>query len=54
MTTRQTAGKDRELDATLLLIDIESKASRVLGAADNVMFDAPGSRPMAAPSPQCI
>ena len=41
VATRQTPGKDRELDATLLLIDIESKAGRVLGAADNVMFEAP-------------
>lgn len=41
VATRQTPGKDRELDATLLLIDIESKASRVLGAADNVMVEAP-------------
>ena len=41
VATRQTAGKDRELDTTLLLIDIESKAARVLGAAENVNFDAP-------------
>ena len=41
VATRQTPGKDRELDTTLLLIDIESKASRVLGAADNVNFEAP-------------
>ncbi len=41
VATRQTPGKDRELDATLLLIDIESKACRILGAADNVMFEAP-------------
>jgi len=41
VATRQTPGKDRELDSTLLLIDIESKASRVLGAADNVNFESP-------------
>ena len=35
-----TPGKDRELNATLLLIDIDWKASRVLGAADNVMVEA--------------
>ncbi|MGE5336596.1 MAG: prolyl oligopeptidase family serine peptidase [Gemmatimonadota bacterium] len=39
--TRQTPGKDRELDATLLVIDLETKAQRVFGEADNVMFDAP-------------
>lgn len=41
VATRHSPGKDRELDTTLLLIDIEAKASRVLGAADNVMFEAP-------------
>jgi dipeptidyl aminopeptidase/acylaminoacyl peptidase len=39
--THQTPGKDRELDSTLLLIDLESKSSRVLGAADNVNFESP-------------
>jgi dipeptidyl aminopeptidase/acylaminoacyl peptidase len=41
VATHQTPGKDRELDVTLLLIDVEAKSSRVLGAADNVMFEAP-------------
>jgi len=45
VATRQTPGEDRELDSTLLLIDIESKASRVLGAADNVNFEAPAFSP---------
>ena len=45
VATRQTAGKDRELDSTLLLIDVEAKSSRVLGAADNVMFEAPAFSP---------
>ena len=41
VATRQTPGKDRELDSTLLVIEVESKSSRVLGAADNVNFEAP-------------
>jgi dipeptidyl aminopeptidase/acylaminoacyl peptidase len=45
VATRQSMGKDRELDSTLLLIDIESKAGRVLGAADNVNFEAPAFSP---------
>jgi dipeptidyl aminopeptidase/acylaminoacyl peptidase len=45
VATRQTPGKDRELDSTLLLIDIESKASRVQGAADNVNFESPVCSP---------
>ncbi len=39
--TRSTPGKDRELDSTLLLIDLETTAGCVLGEADNVNFDAP-------------
>jgi dipeptidyl aminopeptidase/acylaminoacyl peptidase len=39
--TRQTPGKDRELDTTLLVIELDTRAQRVLGQADNVMFDAP-------------
>jgi len=39
--TRQTPGKDRELDTTLLVIDLETRSQRVFGEADNVMFDAP-------------
>jgi dipeptidyl aminopeptidase/acylaminoacyl peptidase len=38
-------GKDRELDCTLLLIDIESGSHRTLGAADTVMLDAPAFSP---------
>jgi dipeptidyl aminopeptidase/acylaminoacyl peptidase len=39
--TRDTPGKDRELDTTLLLVELDSGASRAVGAADNVSFDAP-------------
>jgi len=39
--TRQTPGKDRELDTTLLVIDLETYAQRIYGEADNVSFDAP-------------
>lgn len=39
--TRQTPGKDRELDTTLLVIDLATNAQRVYGEADNVNFDAP-------------
>ena len=39
--TRQSIGADRELDTTLLIVDLVSGASRVAGAADNVNFDAP-------------
>jgi len=41
VATRQSPGKDRELDSTLLLIELESGLGRVLGAADNVNFEAP-------------
>ena len=41
VATRQSPGRDRELDTTLLLIDIESKSSRILGAADAVTFEPP-------------
>ena len=43
--TRQTPGKDRELDTTLLVIDLATNAQRVLGEADNVNFDAPHFSP---------
>jgi dipeptidyl aminopeptidase/acylaminoacyl peptidase len=39
--TRQAPGKDRELDSTILLIDVETGRQRVLGEADNVNFEAP-------------
>jgi dipeptidyl aminopeptidase/acylaminoacyl peptidase len=39
--TRQTQGADRELDTTLLLIDIDTRGQRVLGEAPCVNFDAP-------------
>ncbi len=39
--TRQSPGEDRELDTTILLIDIDTRESRVLGEAPVVMFDAP-------------
>ena len=43
--TRLTPGKDRELDTTLLVVELDSGASRVIGAADNVNFDAPAFSP---------
>ncbi len=39
--TRQTPGADRELDTTLLLIDVDTRAQRVVGEAPCVNFDAP-------------
>jgi dipeptidyl aminopeptidase/acylaminoacyl peptidase len=39
--TRQTTGADRELDTTLLLIDVATRAQRVIGEAPCVNFDAP-------------
>lgn len=39
--TRHTPGKDRELDSTLLLLELDTRASRVVGEADNVNFDTP-------------
>jgi len=45
VATRHSPGKDRELDATLLLVDIGAKASRIFGAADNVSFEAPAFSP---------
>src|SRR5258706_2157610 len=39
--TRQSIGADRELDTTLLIVDLVSGASRVAGVADRVNFDAP-------------
>ena len=48
--TRQSIGADRELDTTLLILDLVSGASRVAGAADNVNFDAP----VFSPDGKCI
>ncbi len=45
VATRQSPGKDRETDTTLLVIDIESNTRRVHGAADNVNFEAPAFSP---------
>jgi dipeptidyl aminopeptidase/acylaminoacyl peptidase len=45
VATHQAIGKDRELDSTLWLIEIESGSSRHLGAADNVNFEAPRFSP---------
>lgn len=39
--TRQTPGADRELDTTILLIDVDTRVQRVLGAAQVVNFEAP-------------
>ncbi|MGC1459057.1 MAG: S9 family peptidase [Steroidobacteraceae bacterium] len=39
VVTRTSLGKDRILDSALLLIDIDSGSSRVLGAADSVTLD---------------
>jgi dipeptidyl aminopeptidase/acylaminoacyl peptidase len=43
--TRLTMGMDRELDTTLLVIDLESGASRVFGEGENVNFEAPAFSP---------
>ena len=45
VATCHTPGKDRELDSTLLLIDIESKSRRILGAVDYVNFESPAFSP---------
>jgi len=39
--TRHTPGADRELDTTILLIDVETREQRVIGEAPLVNFDAP-------------
>ncbi len=41
VATRLTTGKDRELDTTLLLFDLETGAQRVIGEADNVNLESP-------------
>ncbi len=41
VATRQAPGPDRELDTALLLIDLKSGASRILGAAECVTFESP-------------
>jgi dipeptidyl aminopeptidase/acylaminoacyl peptidase len=43
--TRQTPGADRELDTTILLIDADTRESRVVGEAPCVNFDAPRFSP---------
>ena len=45
VVTRQTPGRDRELDTTLLLIDLETRASRILGEAENTNLEAPAFSP---------
>jgi dipeptidyl aminopeptidase/acylaminoacyl peptidase len=39
--TWQTVGKDRELDTSILLVDIDSGTTRILGAADCTSNDSP-------------
>lgn len=39
--TRQSPGADRELDHTILLLDVDTRAQRILGTAPCVNFDAP-------------
>jgi len=39
--TRHTPGADRELDTTILLIDVDTRQQRVIGEAPLVNFDAP-------------
>ncbi|TAK40850.1 MAG: S9 family peptidase [Betaproteobacteria bacterium] len=41
VATRHAIGKDRELDTTLLVIDLETGAQRVFGEADNVNLEGP-------------
>lgn len=45
VVTQHHLGKDRELDSSLLVIDIESGIQRILGAGDSVMLDAPAFSP---------
>ncbi len=45
VVTQISLGKDRVLDQALLLIDIDSGAGRVLGAADGVTLEAPAFSP---------
>jgi dipeptidyl aminopeptidase/acylaminoacyl peptidase len=45
VVTQRCLGKDRELDSALLLIDIDSDVSRVLGAADGVILECPAFSP---------
>jgi len=41
VATRQAIGRDRELDAALLLIDVDARSGRLVGAADCVTFESP-------------
>ncbi len=43
--TRQSVGKDREIDTALLVIDAQSHEQRVLGEADGVSFETPRLSP---------
>jgi dipeptidyl aminopeptidase/acylaminoacyl peptidase len=43
--TRQSVGKDREIDTALLVIDTQSHEQRVLGEADGVNFETPRLSP---------
>jgi dipeptidyl aminopeptidase/acylaminoacyl peptidase len=43
--TWQTVGADRELDTAILLIDVASGASRVVGAAENTNNESPAFAP---------
>jgi dipeptidyl aminopeptidase/acylaminoacyl peptidase len=43
--TRQSIGKDREIDTALLVIDIDTNAQRVLGEAESVSFETPRFSP---------
>ncbi|HTC45460.1 MAG TPA: S9 family peptidase [Steroidobacteraceae bacterium] len=45
VATRVRMGIDREQDSALLVIDIDTGGSRVLGAADGVTFEAPAFSP---------
>jgi dipeptidyl aminopeptidase/acylaminoacyl peptidase len=45
VVTRQTIGRDRELDTTLLVIELESGVGRVFGAAENVNLEGPSFSP---------
>jgi dipeptidyl aminopeptidase/acylaminoacyl peptidase len=43
--TWQTTGKDRELDTAILLIDVDTGASRLLGAGENTNNESPRFAP---------
>ncbi|OGA17620.1 MAG: hypothetical protein A3I63_03700 [Betaproteobacteria bacterium RIFCSPLOWO2_02_FULL_66_14] len=50
VATRHSIGKDRELDTTLLLVEIETRKARILGEAENVNLEAP----VFSPDGRCI